>query len=231
MTALELLPPPVNADHSGDMYPSLADGADEDEFGPIPLPLADLEERPSARGMTAGEFLALPQDDGVDRELILGNLWERPMSYRNRRHARAGVGIPAELRAWNRRQPEPRGEVVAGDAGFQLPTDPDTIVGIDAAYVSVDLSAATPDDVRVFVGAPVLAVEIVSPSNTYGEITRKIESYLRAGVAVTWIADPVWRTVTVHRPDAQPVMFNADQEIDAESHLPGFRAKVADLFG
>ena len=78
--------------------------------------------------------------------------------------------------------------------------------------------------------APVLAVEILSPSDTQESITDKISAYLRAGVALVWIVEPVFRTIIIYRPDAQPQLVNLDQELSAEPHLPGFRVTVADLF-
>jgi hypothetical protein len=36
--------------------------------------------------------------------------------------------------------------------------------------------------------------------------------------------------VTVHRPGAEPELFNVRQEISAEPHLPGFRVPVARIF-
>jgi hypothetical protein len=36
--------------------------------------------------------------------------------------------------------------------------------------------------------------------------------------------------VMVHRPDAEPELFNIRQELSGEPHLPGFRVPVARLF-
>ena len=47
---------------------------------------------------------------------------------------------------------------------------------------------------------------------------------------IVWVVDPSFSTVTVYRPDAKPQLFNADQEITAEPHLPGLRFAVAELF-
>jgi Uma2 family endonuclease len=43
--------------------------------------------------------------------------------------------------------------------------------------------------------------------------------------------DPHDRTVTIYRPDARPQLFNEDQELNGDPHLPGFRVPVARLFG
>jgi Uma2 family endonuclease len=48
---------------------------------------------------------------------------------------------------------------------------------------------------------------------------------------VVWIVDPDLRTVTVHRPQTPPVLFNTLQELTCEPELPGFKVPVAHLFG
>lgn len=186
----------------------------------------ELDPRP----MTAEDLIVLPDDD-VERDLIRGELRERPMTRRNRKHSRATSRVCYLLERWLETQPEPRGEVVGGEAGFRLRRDPDTTVGIDVAYVPAERLAATPERAAWIEGPPLLAVEILLPSDTKETIDEKIEPYLESGVALVWIVDPRFRTVTVYRPDAEPSLFNADQEITAEPHLPGFRAPVAAFFG
>lgn len=180
--------------------------------------------------MTTEEFLAVPPD-GMDRELVRGVLRERPMTVRNRKHTKAGAQMGHVLSAWLERQPEPRGEVHVGEAGVRLFKDPDTTVGIDVAYFSPETVRNTPDDARFMDGPPILAVEILSPTDKQEEILDKVRDYLKAGVKLVWVAEPVFRTVMVYRPDAEPQSFNATQEISGEPHLPGFRAPVASLFG
>ena len=185
---------------------------------------------PPRAPMTLEEFEALP-DDGMDRMLIRGTLWEKPMTKRNRKHSRANSRAAQHLENWLDAQPEPLGEIVCGEAGFNLSHDPDSGVGIDVAYVSAELSAATPESRTYFDGAPVLAVEILSPSDRQEEIDAKVLLYLQSGVRMVWVMNPIFRTVVAHRPDAEPVLFNAAQMLTAEPILPGFRVAVADLFG
>ena len=61
-------------------------------------------------------------------------------------------------------------------------------------------------------------------------MVEKIRAYLDAGVALVWLVDPDFRTVIVYRPDAAPQMFNVQQELSGEPHLPGFRTAVARIF-
>jgi Uma2 family endonuclease len=46
-----------------------------------------------------------------------------------------------------------------------------------------------------------------------------------------WVVNPADRTVRVYRPDVRPQLFNDEQELAGEPHLPGFRTPVARLFG
>lgn len=180
--------------------------------------------------MTTEEMLALPEN-GTDRELIEGRLREEPMTKRNRWHSHCVVRLGSLLDRWLERQPEPRGQIVGGEAGFRLRRDPDTSVGIDLAYVSADVVANTPETFVYFEGPPVLAIEILSPSDSQKQISEKVRIYLDAGVALVWLVDPEFRTVLVHRPGAEPELFNIRQEISAEPHLPGLRIPVASIFG
>ena len=61
--------------------------------------------------MTAEELLALP-DDGIDRELIRGELREYPMTTRSTPHCLAMTNLAMLLGVWLERQPEPRGKAV-----------------------------------------------------------------------------------------------------------------------
>ncbi len=178
---------------------------------------------------TLEDLLALP-DDGMDRELIRGELRERPMTMRNHRHAGIEARIAMVLGLWLDTQPEPRGKIVSGEAGFRLRRNPDTFVGIDVAYASADLLANTPCDAAYLEGPPVLAVEILSPSDTEESVNEKVQAYLDSGVPLVWLVDPVLRTVMVLRPGAEPELFNVRQEITDEPHLPGFRVAVARIF-
>jgi Uma2 family endonuclease len=178
--------------------------------------------------MTWEEFLALP-DDGTERDLIRGELRTRTMTRRNRNHSRTEAGIARMLGNWLESRPAGSGEIVSGEAGFRLSRDPDLGVGIDVAYVGPEVAGASKDS-AYFEGPPILAVEILSPSDKQEEIDEKILLYLETGVGVVWIVNTRLKTVNVYRPDADPVLFHKGQIIDAEPHLPGFLAAVKDFF-
>ncbi|HWG46208.1 MAG TPA: Uma2 family endonuclease [Gemmataceae bacterium] len=190
-----------------------------------------------ATPMTTEEMLAMP-DNGMERWLIAGKLRERhpakrnsfqnPM--RNRFYSRIMACVTTELELWLRQQPAPRGQVLCGEAGCRLRHEPDTTVGIDVVYVSADVVIQQTGETSLIDGVPTLAVEILSPNDTVEEIHEKTTTYRVAGVPLVWVLDPYNRTVMVHRPDAEPEMFNSHHELSGEPHLPGFRVPVARLF-
>jgi Uma2 family endonuclease len=179
--------------------------------------------------MTAEELLALP-DDGIDRELIGGELREYPVTTRGVPHCLVMVNLSHLLHAWLRQQPQPRGRLYAGNLPIRIRRDPDTFVGIDLAYISADLAAQTAKAARFIDGVPVLAIEILSPSDTVDGVAEKVQAYLDAGVPLVWEVNPFYEAVTVHRPGLPPELFNITQDIAAEPHLPGFRVPVAEVF-
>ncbi len=180
--------------------------------------------------MTAEEFMALP-DDGVERWLVCGELRprERNMTVRNRRHSQIEATIAFLLKGWLEQQPKPRGKIHSGEAGFRIGRDQDTLFGVDVAYASAELVRSTDPDLPYYNGAPVLAVEILSPSDKHEDIVEKIRLYLEAGTIV-WEIDPDFRRVGVHRPGLELEMFTASQELSADPYLPGFRVAVASIF-
>ena len=184
-------------------------------------------DEPTPVRMTVEEFLTLP-DDGIDRDIIDGIVREYGMTTRSREHGLIQGLIWTQLNNWLSTRPEPRGEVVGGESGFQL--KPGTIVGIDVAYASPELCARSPIEARFYEGPPALAVEVLSPSDTLKRVDAKVDTYLAAGVAHVWIVHPKSRSVMVYRPETNARTFHVDETIDAEPDLPGFRAQVAQFF-
>ena len=184
--------------------------------------------------MTLEEFLALPDDD-VDRDLINGivRVWskpgENPMTRRNRFHSSVLSRLAKLIENWIDSQPPPFGGVFVGEVGCILRPG-DNGVGIDVAYLSPERLAQQGDQTTMLDGPPTLAAEVLSPSNSQEEIDTKVDAYLKADVAIVWVVNPKFRTVTMYRPDAAPTMVNETGELTAEPHLPGFRCRVAELF-
>ncbi|MGL4420323.1 MAG: Uma2 family endonuclease [Gemmataceae bacterium] len=186
---------------------------------------------PLKKKWTIDEFLALP-DDGIERCLINGELREGSnVTRRSRFHSFLMADITMILQAWVHSQPVPRGRIVCGDAGFRLSTDPTFLVGTDVAYISAMMATATPDHTTLFDGAPILAVEILSPSDTMEQIDEKLEGYLKYGTQLVWIVSNTQKTITAHAPYRRPRLFTLDDDLTAEGILPGFCVAVREILG
>src|SRR4051794_15862622 len=176
--------------------------------------------------MTTEELFALPDNEEVDRELIEGQLWEEPTTKRTPRHSRIVMRLGYLLSSWLEQQPAPRGQVVGAECAFRIRKKPDTTVGVDVAYVGPDLASRTPADANWIDGVPALAAEVLSPSDTFSKVARKVRAYLETGVALVWVIDPFLNVVYVHRPQARPQLLTGEEELDADPHLAGFRVRV-----
>jgi Uma2 family endonuclease len=180
---------------------------------------------------TTADLLAMP-DDGIERWLIDGRIVEVGMTKRNKFHAWIESRASHILGSWIDSQPSPHGSAYAGEAGVRLRRDPDLTVGIDLVYLPPDVSSRVmaDEETTIIDAVPLLAVEILSPSDTFENVQLKIGKYREVGVPLVWVLDPYFRTVTVHRRNQEPVMLNATQELDGGTELPGFRVPVVRLF-
>jgi Uma2 family endonuclease len=179
--------------------------------------------------MTVEEFLALP-DDGTERELIGGEVREKPMTYRNRVHAWIVAEITFQLKNWLRNCDESQGEVYSGEVGCILQHEPSTVVGIDVAYFAHTVTGRQTDRTTLIDGVPLLAIEVLSPSDRQSDVHEKVSLYLDANVQAVWIVDPFFQTVQVHRQGAAPQSFNREETLSGSDVLPGLTIAVADLF-
>lgn len=78
-------------------------------------------------------------------------------------------------------------------------------------------------------GAPELAIEVVSPSQSADYMGTKVEQYLQFGARQVWVVYPKRRRIHVFRPDAAPTMLDQSETLTG-GDLPGFSVKVDDLF-
>jgi len=188
-----------------------------------------IREQTSRELVTVEQLLAMPED-GIDRDLIRGQLKERPMTRRSRRHAQTEANVTFLLKNWLQQQRQELGKVFSGEVGCILRRNPDTTVGIDVAYITAEHAARQTDVTRLIEGPPLLAVEILSPSDTHEDVAAKVDEYLACGVALVWIVDTHFQTVTVHRSATAPELCNVTQTLAADPELPGFSVAVKDLF-
>jgi len=182
--------------------------------------------------VTLEEFLKLEAEapEGVSVELIDGEIVEKPMSTRSPKHCRTLARISQRLLNWLDNEVSLEGTVDSGDVRCRIQHDPDRIVGIDVGvWLGVEFTEP-PTNPPLYDAPPSVAIEVLSQSDTYEDVSDKLWLYLSAGVPQVWIVDPNFETVTIHRPDADPQFFSARQTLTAEPELPGFSVLVAQLF-
>lgn len=179
--------------------------------------------------VTSEDLFAMP-DEGMEREIIRGELRERPVLRRNQLHSIVLMTIGRLLGTWIQACNLVGGKVAGGEAGIRLRRDPESTVGVDVAYFSPEQWATMPRDQPWFEGPPVLAVEVLSRSDKHEDIIEKVELYLECGVQVVWIVDPDFQTVTVHRPTVRPAAYGEDEILDVSPELRGFQIAVSEFF-
>jgi Uma2 family endonuclease len=77
---------------------------------------------------------------------------------------------------------------------------------------------------------PDLAVEVLSRSNSSGEMARKLREYFSAGVRLVWYVDPAAKSVTVYTSLSRNKVVPHDGTLDGGKVLPGFELPVRELF-
>lgn len=88
------------------------------------------------------------------------------------------------------------------------------------------------DRKRPFPGAPNLAVEVISPSETETVTLAKVRDYLRYGSEEVWVLFPDAQEVYQYRSsDPKTIhVYTSDDVIDTTALFPGLMLKTSDLF-
>ncbi len=162
-----------------------------------------------------------------DFELDEGRLV--PVTQPKRRHGKVCARLTTRLQIHCDRTGQ--GEVLSNDTGFILHRDPDTLRGPDIAVLQAERLEGLPEDCHPEM-APDLAIEVVSPANSPGDLQRKVAQYLEAGASLVWVVYPARRTVAVYTGGEGLVQLLGDgQELIGDPVLPGFRCSIVELFG
>ncbi len=173
--------------------------------------------------MTWEAFERLPDGDGLHREILQGELQTLPPV--KSIHSKIASKLFELLFPLQQRG---IGSVYL-EAGFKLSETPPTWIQPDASFLKIDRVRETAED-GYFLGAPELAVEIVSPSETAAMLQRKVELLLSNGGLAVWVIYPETRTVVVHLPDGTSFTRNPGEKLTAAFLLEGWDFPVAALF-
>lgn len=172
---------------------------------------------------TVEEIERLPEDETF--EVLRGE--PLPMCPPGLIHGDTTLECAARLRTVVKRD---RLGLVVTEVGFVLPTQPETLLAPDVAFVRRDRLPPLSQWTGFQHLAPDLAVEVVSPNDTVGEVNDKTLTYLDGGVRLVWVVDPRRRIVAAYTPDGMARIFRDTDVLDGGDVIPGFSMPVADLF-
>lgn len=178
-----------------------------------------------ARLVTADELLRMSRGR-VRRELIRGELRTMPLA--GAVHGRVAATVAARLaeQVWA----HGLGEVLAAGTGFQLEWSPDTVRAPDGAFIRRERVEEVGDTEGYWPGAPDLAVEVVSPGDTFSEVEGKVFDWLDAGTRMGIVANPKKCTATVYRSRSEITVFTEEDELDGADVVPGWRLPLREIF-
>ena len=191
------------------------------------LPSVEIE----TRYYTADEVWDMacdPANEGRYFYLIDGELFEDPMP--NRVHSRLAVRLGRYLDIYA----EESGLGEAHVEGDHRPADrSDNLLRPDVSFTRFERLDDSPlhSYIRVM---PDIAVEVKSPSNTYAELHRKAETYLRHGSQIVWLVLPEregveqWTLGDDGR--MQSRFIDRDGALDGGHALPGFSLPLSQVF-
>lgn len=176
--------------------------------------------------ITADELLLMPED-GVRRELVEGEVLE--MVPAGNVHGRVILNVTTPLDRFVRENH--LGLMFAAATGFKIASNPDTVRAPDAAFVSRERVEEVGEVEGYWPGAPDLAVEVISPNDSYAGVEEKAASWLAAGTRAVVVVEPRTRTVSV-RSSRTEIRVLADGEVlDVGEVVPGWTLPVAEIFG
>lgn len=167
-------------------------------------------------------FIARPENSDKRYELVYGEIVEKVPT---EEHSLIIGNVYLLLRLFV--EPRDLGRV-AFEVRRKIPGDehnarlPDVEFTSKARLLPVTKKGAVPQ-------MPDLAVEVKSSDDRYIELREKAVYYLKNGSSLVWLCFPEKEQIEVHTEDAVKTL-TADDELDGGDVLPGFKAKVRDLF-
>ncbi|MGA3189113.1 MAG: Uma2 family endonuclease [Bryobacteraceae bacterium] len=168
-------------------------------------------------------FEQLPDGDGFHREVVEGELIVLPPP--KSKHSLIASAIAEALLPLKQRGIAK----VLMEAGYQLSENPPTWIQPDVSVLRIERARATSGD-GYFMGAPEIAVEVVSPSETARDLNRKIDALLGAGCLAVWVVYPEEQEVRVFVTGGTSYTRGVQAMLSAPELLPDWELPVAKIF-
>ncbi|MFN0121711.1 MAG: Uma2 family endonuclease [Blastocatellia bacterium] len=175
--------------------------------------------------MLAEDLLKIPRGQ-YRHELHKGRLITKPLSA----FADGIVTMRITWRLASHVERHTLGVTLATGTGFHLGSNPDTVLAPEIAFVRQARVQANGLPEGFWPGPPDLAVLVVSPNDSYREISDKVAEWLSAGTKEVWVVNPKRKTLTIHRSMTEALTLGASDELDGGQLLPGFRLRIEKIF-
>jgi Uma2 family endonuclease len=187
---------------------------------------ATAEREHPTKPMTFEEA-ALLDPDQQPGELVDGK-WV-PVTPNTWRHGEVTSEIGFLLGLYAREHPG--WSVSVANPGVKLGKNPDRLRGPDVGVVRTERVPTGKGVDGWLAGAPDVAVEVLGDSQTFSEMTTKALEDLAGGARMVWIVDADPRRVVIFTPPDHVKILGPEDTLDGGDVLPGFRCKVAEMFG
>lgn len=175
--------------------------------------------------VTANELFDMP-DDGFRYELVKGEVKRMPPA-----GSEHGVIIIRFVRPFSQFVEDNNlGLVFAAETGFRIASNPDTVRAPDAAFVSKEKIPVEGVPRGFWDGAPDMAIEVISPSDTYTDVEEKVHDWLDAGTQMVVVINPRTRTVTAYHSHTELVRLTESGVLSGGNVVPGFELQLSELF-
>jgi len=171
------------------------------------------------------QFAAMSLDSGRG-ELVEGLV--RMMSPVGGQHGRVAMKCGRLLA--NHVDEHNLGVVYAAETGFVLARNPDTVRAPDVAFVSAARLSGIGDDSGFVPFAPDLAIEVISPNDSFSTVEEKAFSWLDAGTRLVMLVNPAHETVHVYRAANDIAVLGKGDIFSASDVVAGWQMPVESLF-
>jgi len=177
---------------------------------------------------TIHDLEALPENEGIHREIINGELFVTRAPHW--KHQEIILAIGGALYQWSK---QTKAGIVATSPGI-IPSQQDSVIP-DIVWVSNQRLAQIEDESGHFTGFPELIVEVLSTGerNIYRDKQAKLKLYSQGGVQEYWIVDRFRQQLEVYRQQERQLVLKEtlmSNNYLTSPLLPQFSLSVQQIF-
>lgn len=173
--------------------------------------------------ISAQQFFLMEENE-VKLELVHGKVVEMtPVGFR---HAAIVAQLIAKLIPFV--EANKLGKIVT-ELGFVLSRNPDIVRAPDIAFICTR-HLKIDNQEGFFDGAPDMAIEVLSPTDSISEMVKKTQDYLSGGTSEVYLVDPNTKSVQAHRGSKKIERFEGSEFLRFTGPLRGFEIEINAIF-